>query len=161
MKYRKARNADLVEIQGLLKGFKLPANDLLEHIENFYVAENTSGIVGVGGYEEYGDIGLVRSFAVHSSYQGERVAENIFDLVKESALRKNIRELYLLTTSAEEYFHCLGFCAIQREEAPLKIKKSKQFNELCPTSAVIMSLILGKDCGSHNKGQQRTIKSVI
>lgn len=150
MQFRNAINTDLVEIKNLLESSNLPANDLSEHIENFFVAEHTTGIVGVGGYEEYGELGLIRSFAVQPSSQGEGIAESIFDLVKEKASSKKINALYLLTTTAEEYFHCLGFRAIQREEAPLKIKESRQFNELCPASAVIMALVLVQDCGSHN-----------
>jgi N-acetylglutamate synthase-like GNAT family acetyltransferase len=46
--------------------------------------------------------------------------------------------LYLLTTSAAPYFARHGYQVLVREQAPQAIRHSKQFADLCPSSATLM-----------------------
>jgi len=148
LKYRQAKSSDLVKICELLEIYDLPASDCKEHVSNFIVAEYNNKIIGVGGYEDCGDLGLLRSFAVRDSDKGHGIAERIFGLVKAKATVSGINQFYLLTETANKYFERLGFSPCNRDDAPSSITATKQFSELCPSTAEVMVLNL---CPSRNK----------
>jgi len=140
MKIRQATDADLVRIKGLLKDNNLPFSDCGEHIDNFILKEDKNNIIGIGGIEVYGCNGLIRSIVVSKNQRGKGVAKDIFKTIKEKSFDLGVTGLYLLTEDANEYFDKLGFRAVERTEAPESIMNTKQFKELCPSSAVVMYL---------------------
>jgi N-acetylglutamate synthase-like GNAT family acetyltransferase len=142
VKYRQALPDDLESIQKLLELYELPTSDCKEHIGNFIVAFNEQGVVGVGGYENCGNIGLLRSIAVAQTDLGKGIANRIFSLLREKAIESGIETFYLLTSTASMYFEKLGFTVCNRENVPKSIRLTKQFNELCPSSATVMVLNL-------------------
>lgn len=142
MRYRQAYPADLKEIQELLESYELPSGDCSEHLSNFVIAENGNGVVGVGGFETCGRFGLLRSFAVKNGFKGQSVASEIFSLAKARAIDLGIHRFYLLTTTARGFFERFGFSMCDREDVPGIVKKTKQFDELCPTTATVMVLSL-------------------
>ena len=144
VKYRKALPTDLESIKKLLELYELPASDSKVHIGNFIVAFNEQGVVGVGGYESCGNIGLLRSVAVAQTELGKGIANKIFSLLRENAIETGIETLYLLTSTASMYFEKLGFVVCNRDNVPTPIRLTKQFRELCPSSATVMVLNL---CG--------------
>ena len=52
--------------------------------------------------------------------------------------------MYLLTTTAEDYFPRFGFEVIDRSEADERLKESAEFRGACPDSAVCMRLSLDR-----------------
>ena len=50
--------------------------------------------------------------------------------------------LYLLTTTAPDYFRRLGFRALARRHAPAALRESAEFRGACPDSALLMELTL-------------------
>lgn len=142
MKYRQASLADLREIEKLLEVSNLPPSDCAPHIDNFIVAELDGTIIGAGGFERCGELALLRSFAVRADHKNNRIAEKIFQLVKDRATDSGIQQFYLLTTTASHYFKRLGFSVCSRRDLPVQIKQTKQFEELCPSGATAMVLDL-------------------
>jgi len=142
IEYKQAETANLAEIETLLKYYDLPASDCFLHLENFVVAFAEGKLVGVGGFESCGNYGLVRSFAVSPEFKGNGIAESIFKIVYDLALEQGKESLYLLTTTAADYFKKLGFSECVRSNCPEPIKHTKQFLELCPSSAITMLLEL-------------------
>lgn len=138
MIYRGACLSDTKKIKELLESYDLPSIDVEDHIVNFVVAESNGKIFGVGGFEQCGDFGLLRSFAVSPDQKGRGISDHIFKLVKAKAVECNIGQFYLLTTTADKYFDRLGFVVCDRNAVPDQIKATKQFSELCPCSAVVM-----------------------
>ncbi len=138
MNHREAAHTDLQTIKELLNISKLPSEDCEEHIGNFMVIEEKEKIVGVGGLEICGAIGLVRSIAVAPEHRGKGVAKQIYKSIENKAHGLGINTLYLLTESTAEYFKKLGFIIQERSEAPLSVMETKQFKELCPSSAKVM-----------------------
>jgi amino-acid N-acetyltransferase len=53
-----------------------------------------------------------------------------------------VKALYLLTTTAERYFPSFGFATISRNEVPEPVRASAEFRNVCPVSAVAMTLCL-------------------
>jgi amino-acid N-acetyltransferase len=61
------------------------------------------------------------------------------------ARREGLGSLYLLTTTAGEYFPRFGFAPAERESAPDAIQLSREFAVACPASALFMRLELNGD----------------
>ncbi len=138
IEYKKANQTHLAQITLLLERKDLPASDCLPHLENFVVALDGAKVVGVGGFESCENLGLLRSFAVLPENRGLGIAEAIFKILCSEALEQGKSTLYLLTTTAANYFEKLGFEACERTDCPAEIKRTKQFAELCPDSATTM-----------------------
>jgi amino-acid N-acetyltransferase len=58
------------------------------------------------------------------------------------ARANGIRDLWLLTTSAEAFFAKHGFEKADRSAAPPAIAETSQFRDLCPATAALMHLPL-------------------
>lgn len=138
MNYRDAKYSDLKSIEELLQSNNLPSADCEEHLTNFILIEDKGRIVGIGGLETYDNIGLLRSMVVNPDDRGNGIGRKIYHLLEEKASSLGINVLFLLTESAEGFFSNLGFLVKPRSEVPDSIKRTKQFKELCPSSAKVM-----------------------
>jgi amino-acid N-acetyltransferase len=57
----------------------------------------------------------------------------------ETAAREaGIGRLYLLTTTAADFFAALGYERVDRGEVPEAVRGSAEFSDLCPDTAVAM-----------------------
>jgi amino-acid N-acetyltransferase len=59
--------------------------------------------------------------------------------ILEYASRLSLRNVFLLTTTAEHFFKKHGFVIANRTEAPSAIRTTSEFSSLCPSTAVFMS----------------------
>lgn len=57
---------------------------------------------------------------------------------EQEAAISGVRRLFLLTTTANEYFSGMGYRSVRRSEAPSPIRSTSQFSSLCPATAVCM-----------------------
>ena len=119
---------------------KLPAQDLtLEKLKHFLVAKAKDGsVMGAIGVELYQDVGLLRSLVVHPSYRGKGLGKRLTREVESFAQQRGVKTLFLLTTTATEFFPKLGYQVIQRNRAPVSIAKTEEFKNICPVSAVCL-----------------------
>jgi len=138
MNYRDAKHSDLTVIKELLRTNRLPSDDCEAHLSNFILAEDVDEIIGIGGLETYDNVGLIRSFVVEPKHRRSGIGKTIFLLIQEKALNLGVNVLFLLTETAEKYFSNFGFSVIPRNQVPNSIKETKQFKDLCPSSAKVM-----------------------
>jgi len=130
---------DIAEVISLLKKSDLPFEDITpELLENFYAYSGKEGITGVVGLEIYDEAALLRSLAVESSERGRGLGKSLVKFAENSAKEKNVKSIYLLTTTAQKFFERNGYVCIDRKEAPEAIKKTREFSEICPSSSVFM-----------------------
>ena len=54
------------------------------------------------------------------------------------AQEQGVAAVYLLTTTAENYFPAFGFERIDRSEVPLELDASEELKGACPASAIVM-----------------------
>ena len=134
-----ARPSDLPAIRQLLATVDLPDQGVDEHLENFFVSYNGSELAGVGGLEVHAPSGLVRSVAVHPDRRRRGLARALWTAIEGRAQELRLDDLYLLTLTAESYFSRLGFAPVPRDQAPDEIRRTTEFRERCPDSAVLMS----------------------
>ncbi|HYR36042.1 MAG TPA: arsenic resistance N-acetyltransferase ArsN2 [Burkholderiales bacterium] len=123
----------------LLAEAKLPSSDLTEaHLQNFLACGADDKLKGVVGLELYQPVALLRSLAVASRARGRGVGSALLAEAESYARSREVKEIYLLTTTAERFFAGRGYERIQREAAPEAIRETHEFSSLCPASAAVM-----------------------
>ena len=134
----KAEAKDLPEILSLLKSLDLPITGVNEHVENFFLVKKGNEVIACIGIEIYTDIGLLRSAAVKPEYQGQGLGKYLTEKILFYAQEKQCKELYLLTTTAKNFFIKFGFQQIIKEDVNPTVKQSEEFKGACPDTAIIM-----------------------
>lgn len=130
---------DEVPLAVLLQAADLSTEDITpEMLEHFLVAHLGKALVGCAGLDVQGEAGLLRSVAVDEAHRGMGLGKELVEAVEEHARKQGVRNLYLLTTTAEAFFADLGYLKLPREEAPAAIAGTAQFAELCPASSCFM-----------------------
>jgi amino-acid N-acetyltransferase len=107
-------------------------------LEAFVVAEYDGLIVGVAGIECYGGDALLRSVAVDATWRGTGLGAALVQRALAMAASRNVRTLWLLTTTADRWFPRFGFTVALREEVPAGVQRSREFQGACPASAIVM-----------------------
>jgi amino-acid N-acetyltransferase len=135
---RGATSADAPAVLALVQRARLLETGIAEGIAGFVVAEHAGAVIASAGLESYGSDALLRSVAVAPESRGRGLGR----LLVESALRRaatpELSAVYLLTTTARDFFAKLGFEAVARSAAPPGIREAWEFKSGCPQSAVFM-----------------------
>lgn len=136
--FKKTSPENVLEVLALLSLANLPTSDICQNVELFSL-EIDNEIIGTAGLETNGKIGLLRSLSVLESRKGKGFGLLIVQNLEAYAKTKNIKELYLLTTTAKGFFEkkC-NYKVIERINVPIEIQNSQQFASVCPSSAVVM-----------------------
>ena len=130
--------ADLDPVNRLLQETHLPLDGLTDHLATTLVARENGRIVGSAALEIYADGVLLRSVAVVPSLQRRGLGHELADAAFQLARDIGAPAIYLLTTTAEQYFPRFGFVRIERMEVPDSVKASIEFRSACPASATVM-----------------------
>jgi len=126
-------------VKQLLGEAKLPASDLTEaHLQHFLVHGTDEAPDAVVGLELYPPIALLRSLAVASNVRGRGLGRALLADAERYARSHEVKDLYLLTTTAERFFARAGYECVARESAPPAIRETQEFSTLCSASAVFM-----------------------
>jgi amino-acid N-acetyltransferase len=133
-----ARSADLGAVIALLSTSGLPTADIERHIQSFVIARWHGHLIGTVGFENYGELGLLRSLCVEKSRRGQGTGRSLVSAIEAVVSTHGVREVYLLTTAAARYFETKGFATIPRDQAPDEIRQTTEFRSLCPSSAICM-----------------------
>src|SRR5215210_4608794 len=104
MRIRNARDGDLSAVEALLVASALPTDGVKENLTDFIVAEEKNRITGVIGLERFGSFALLRSAAVAPDQRGAGIGSRLVNAIVDRAVNQGVKELYLLTTTAENYF---------------------------------------------------------
>lgn len=134
-------------VEGLLAENGLPTSDLDAAYSSLFVCESAEGKragisegerVGVGGLQVEGDAGLLRSVAVEESARGAGYGTAICERLLDRARAADLEAVFLLTTTAEDFFAEFGFEEVDRGRVPDSIRGTAEFGDLCPASAACM-----------------------
>ena len=130
---------DLEVVVSLLKDNKLPYKDIQLNNGLFISYSDDNGKkIGSGGLEFYSNYALLRSVAVDESRRGESFGKEIVNDLLDRARNRSVKEIYLLTETAHDFFLKKGFKDITRDEVPAEVKASSEFASVCPVSAACM-----------------------
>ena len=123
-------------IQLLQKG-NLPFEDINDHVSIYALTENET-IIGTIGLEHDETTALLRSLSVETTERAKGHGENLVQFIEKEALAKGIHTIYLLTTTAANFFGKRGYVTISRSEVPAFIQQTSEFTSVCPSSAIVM-----------------------
>jgi len=141
---RHAAPEDLAAIERLLVANHLPTDGVADALNGFFVAEHGGELVGVAGVEECEEFGLLRSTAVSPEWRGRGLGRQLVQRAIAESDTKGVQALYLLTTTAEQYFPSFGFARTTRDDVPDAIRRTGEFTGACPASATVMVYELGR-----------------
>jgi N-acetylglutamate synthase-like GNAT family acetyltransferase len=139
---RPATEADDSAIRELLAAAGLPVADIDAARQAFIVAIADASTEGCIGLELHGDVALLRSLAVREQRRGAGVGNALLESARELAISHRVATLFLLTTTASQYFGRRGFVTVDRAVVPQAIARGAQFTALCPSTATCMMLKL-------------------
>jgi amino-acid N-acetyltransferase len=123
----------------LLARCGLPDADVSQALVRTFVGARSRGVLaGVIGLEPLDHIALLRSLAVAPEHRGEGIGARLCDEAEALARSRGISQLYLLTTTAADWFAARGYAPVERDALPDAIRASQQFRSLCPATAVAM-----------------------
>ena len=133
-----ARNSQLPQVSALLASQQLPVNDFDPSLKGFWLASHNNSLVATAALEVYGHYGLLRSVATDPAYRNRGAAAALTAQLLEEARLQGLSAVYLVTTSAKDYFAGKGFREADRATLPEAILQSGQLQSVCPASATVM-----------------------
>lgn len=107
-------------------------------LTHFIVARKGEAIVGVVGLEPAGECALLRSLAVAASQRRQTIASRLVRAIEKYAVSRGVAQVFLLTTSAADFFLKQGFRHAARGSVPAPIQATEEFRSICPDSAVCL-----------------------
>jgi len=134
-----ARVDDFGQIKALLMDCNLPTQDLvLEYLPQFLLLQDEGQLIGVVGLDVKHSVGLLRSLAVQAKFRGRGLGSQLVHDAESYAATIGVQMLYLLTTTAAQFFASLGYTETNRQQVPAAIQATAEFATICPSSAVCM-----------------------
>lgn len=138
-----ANPRDLPAIADLLTRSRLPLDGLEPHLATTLAAHDGAQLVGCAALELYEGAALLRSVAVESDRQSNGLGRRLTEAALALARERAIRTVYLLTTTAGDYFPRFGFRPVDRGDVAPDVRRSLEFTTACPDTALAMQLELG------------------
>lgn len=125
-------------LQDLLKSEKLCYNDITEAGVKLFGVKIKHVHVGYFGFEQFGSDALFRSMLVQPDARKRGYGSLIWNEAKAKLKEVGVRNIYLLTDTASQFFGKHGFVQIQRSSVPESIANTTEFKEFCPESSTCM-----------------------
>jgi arsenate reductase (glutaredoxin) len=117
----------------------LPTDDLNHAGSRFFEFRDCGGtLVGFAGLQQFDTFALLRSVVVFPRARTQANGTSIVNWLAAEADQRGAKDLFLLTTTAADFFEKRGFRPVDRNEAPAAIASTAEFTSLCPASAVLM-----------------------
>lgn len=139
MELRPPTHGERAAIRALLADHGLPVEDLETAAIDFILAVESDHVLGVVGLEAFDGTGLLRSLSVRAERRGAGLGAALLQAVEARACARGLRQLVLLTQTAEPFFARHGYATIERASAPASVQTSGEFRSICPASATCMS----------------------
>jgi amino-acid N-acetyltransferase len=125
--------------KALLAAAGLPTADLeAEHFAHFIAAGPAHAPEALIGLQPYGEVALLRSLVVSPAARDMGNGRALVAKIEVYAQQLGVRELYLLTNTAADFFSRRGYSNLDRDCVPEAIRQTAEFSNLCPASAVCM-----------------------
>jgi amino-acid N-acetyltransferase len=121
----------------LLQTCGLPTEDITPGTQLFVAEEDNEVIATVAVEYDYSNA-LLRSLCVDKHYRKKGIGEDLVSFIEDYVARQGVQNIYILTTTAENFFTKRGYQKDKRTEVPFFIQNTSEFSSLCSSSAVLM-----------------------
>src|ERR1051326_262289 len=126
-------------LKAALTKAKLPTEDIEADGCLFWRFESKDEVpVGFGGLEIHGEDALLRSLVTLPPVRSRGVGSAMVAALEFEARLHGCRNLWLITTTAADFFARLGYPPCERAVAPPARRDPAQFPPLCPASADVL-----------------------
>jgi N-acetylglutamate synthase-like GNAT family acetyltransferase/protein-tyrosine-phosphatase len=139
-----ASGGDFDAIKRLLVASLLPSRDVAEGRQRFIVATEAGRLIGCAGLQVSGQDGLVRSMAVHWTRRNAGLGSRLHGRLLFEAVLAGVRTLYVVTTTAEDFFAGHGFKKVAAADVPAELQASDEFTAFVPGGSTVMSRPVAK-----------------
>jgi N-acetylglutamate synthase-like GNAT family acetyltransferase len=139
--FKEATEKQREKIAELLQENKLPTADIKPEVKLFALTQKGK-VIGSGGLEVLGTLGLVRSVSIEEAQKGKGLGRFVAQELEDFARKEGLKELYLLTTTAKDFFERLNYSPLDREAVPAEVQQTSEFASVCPASATVMRKVL-------------------
>jgi protein-tyrosine-phosphatase/N-acetylglutamate synthase-like GNAT family acetyltransferase len=137
-----AEAADLDAVRALAASAALPTDGLADQFpQAFVVARRAGAVVGAAGLEVHGAAGVLRSVVVADRERGTGLGVALTAERLVAARARGLDAVYLLTTTAADFYQRFGFTAFPRAEVPAAVAACAEFASICPSSAACQRLL--------------------
>lgn len=130
---RAATPDDLEAATDLLGASGLPLAGL--ESTRLWVLETDGFLAGVGGFERYSDLALLRSLAVKPEERGKGFGGALLRHLLGTLRTEGVTAAYGLTTTIPDWLVGLGFEKVSRDGLPAALRGSEQLRGACPAAA--------------------------
>jgi amino-acid N-acetyltransferase len=131
-------------VEALLASASLPLDGAADAVARAGVVARLSGtVVGAAALELYGAAGLLRSVVVSADHRGTGLGRAVVAAAEALARAEGVRDLYLLTETAIDWFPRLGYVPVERAVALAAVGASIEFTTVCRDTGVPMVRGLG------------------
>ena len=138
------RAGERAALKAALGKAKLPAEDIEAPGLLFWRFETRDEVpVGFGGLEVHGEDGLMRSLVTLPPVRNRGVGTAMVAALEFEARLHGCRSLWLITTTAADFFQRLGYARCECALVPPAIRDTAQFSTLCPANADVLMKRLG------------------
>jgi amino-acid N-acetyltransferase len=135
----RATAADVPAVETLLSSASLPLDGAADAIERTgVVAREGDAVVGAAALEVYGEAALLRSVVVAPEHRGTGLGRAVVSAAEALARDEGVRDLYLLTETATDWFPRLGYALVERADAIAAVGASIEFTTVCRDKGVPM-----------------------
>jgi N-acetylglutamate synthase-like GNAT family acetyltransferase/protein-tyrosine-phosphatase len=139
---RAAEAAELDAVRALAARCELPVEGLADQFPAGYVvAHRGEALVGVAGLEVHGGAGVLRSVAVAPGERGTGLGVALTANRLVAAREQRLDAVYLLTTTAADFYARFGFQPFPRAEVPEAVARCPELASICPSSATCLRLL--------------------
>jgi len=125
----------------LLEKNNLPTEDINPGTQLF-VIEEKDNVVGTVAVEYNFNEALLRSLSVSEEKRNAGIGLILVQFIEDYVQKQGVRSIYLLTTTAENFFLKRGYQKIDRSAVPDFIKNTKEYSVLCSSSSALMQKAL-------------------
>jgi amino-acid N-acetyltransferase len=134
-----ASGGDLAAIKQLLVASLLPSRDVGGANQRFIAASESGRLIGCAGLQVAGPDGLVRSMAVHWTRRNAGLGSRLHARLLFEAALAGVRTLYVVTSTAEDFFAGHGFRKIAAHAVPPELQRSEEFAAFVPGGSAVMA----------------------
>jgi N-acetylglutamate synthase-like GNAT family acetyltransferase len=133
------RSDERAALKAALTKAKLPTEDIEAPGRLFWRFETSDEVpVGFGGLEVHGEDALLRSLVTLPPVRGRGIGTAMVAALEFEARLHGCRSLWLITTTAADFFQRLGYARCERAVVAPAIRETAEFSNLCPASAEVL-----------------------
>jgi N-acetylglutamate synthase-like GNAT family acetyltransferase len=133
------RGDERAALKAALTKAKLPTEDIEADGRLFWrFATKDEVPVGFGGLEVHGEDALMRSVVTLPPVRNRGIGTAMVAALEFEARLHGCRSLWLITTTAGDFYQRLGYARCERAVVPPAIAETAEFSTLCPAGADVL-----------------------